>query len=68
MTKARKKVVMSMYSQPRPSVIQPTTEASALVKLSVKSTPHRTNAAEIATVTQNTMPKRWGASLPSFRP
>ena len=42
---------MSMYSQPRPSVIQPTMVAVVAVKFSVKSTPHKTNAAEIATVT-----------------
>jgi hypothetical protein len=47
---ARKKLVMSMYNQPRPDVIQPTTVASALPKGSVKNTPARTNTAEIATV------------------
>lgn len=58
MTKTRKKVVMSMYTQPSPLVIQPTTAASTLLKESKANTPHKQNAAEMATVTQNTLPRR----------
>jgi len=39
-------------------VMKPTTELSTLVKESMEITPHKTNAAEIATVTQNTAPSR----------
>ena len=38
--------------------MKPTTAPSTLVKESMEITPHKTNAAEMATVAQNTTPNR----------